>query len=273
MPRKLNAATNRKLKQNRRPNSDTSGAAAFGKNLSADHPPQPFAAHAAPTSTNSSTVRFLPSARARRKTRVESEHGDRDDQHRNRRAEHAENDQGEDQLRDREDDVDEARQQHIHPRPITAAVKPRVMPMKNDSKRRGGGDADRHARAIDQAGQHVAADLVGAEPAFAPTASPRCRRPIATGRRARATARTRRSSRSIATIASPIWAVRGARCPNMVMASLYRRRRRRGLTRIAKISASVFSVTKTAANTRPQAWITGTSRLETASTMYWPTPG
>ncbi len=49
-------------------------------------------------------------------------------------------------------------------RPVTAATRPIVMPMAKDSMRRDEGDADGHAGAVDEAGEHVPADLVGAEP-------------------------------------------------------------------------------------------------------------
>ena len=62
------------------------------------------------------------------------EHGDRDDQHRQPRAEDRQDDEGEDQRRHREQQVDEPADSawSTHP-PDTAAAKPLTMPMKNDS--------------------------------------------------------------------------------------------------------------------------------------------
>jgi hypothetical protein len=76
-------------------------------------------------------------------------------------------------------------------------------------------------------------------------------------------------------MAMPIQAVTVGLCPSiLIVVVLFQRLwRSRGLTRMIAMSASVLSTTKTIANTRPQAWITGTSRLDTASTINCPMPG
>ena len=70
-PRKDRPAINRKLKQKRRPNSDISGADALGR-ISRRMIHQVPSPRSRAASTYSSTVRFMPSARASRNTRVES---------------------------------------------------------------------------------------------------------------------------------------------------------------------------------------------------------
>ena len=49
--------------------------------------------------------------------------------------------------------------------------------------------------------------------------------------------------------------------------------RSRGLDRMARMSAIMLSRMKVAAKMSPQAWTTGTSCLDTSSTINWPRPG
>src|ERR1700733_4570720 len=49
--------------------------------------------------------------------------------------------------------------------------------------------------------------------------------------------------------------------------------RSRGLDRMARMSAVMLRRMKVAAKISPQAWTTGTSCLDTSSTINWPRPG
>lgn len=92
---------------------------------------------------------------------VQHRHDDDEVQH--RWAKDGQQDQREDQLRDRHQDVDRPAQHLVDPAAGNRRHQPQCAPQ--DEREHGGeeGDADGVARTVDQAGKHVPAQLVGAE--------------------------------------------------------------------------------------------------------------
>ena len=173
-------------------------------------------------------------------------------------------------------DVDDARQRSCR---SPGRRRPRAKPSdgadREGQDRGGERHADRHPRAVDQAREHVAADIVGAEPE-----RPRERRVpgaadgfgLAIGREPGREDGDEQIDRDDDD-ADP--ARRSVACGrrSSSLASLSSACRRRGLTRMARMSAIVLRMMKAPAKIRPQAWTTGTSRLETRVHHNWPTPG
>ena len=107
-------------------------------------------------------------------------------------AENRQDDEGEDQRRHRQQEIDEARQRLIDPAADDGGGE---AGDDADGERQRGDDqreADRHARAIDQAAQEIAAEIVEAEPVLAVRVRPGVADRPSSGRRARSAARISR---------------------------------------------------------------------------------
>ena len=99
-----------------------------GQDLAADDPPQPFAAQPRRLDEfEHDDVHGDGAAQAEDPGRIED--GDGRDQHRQLGAQHRQDDEGEDQRRHRQQEVDDARQDGSTVLLDTAAVKPTTMPM------------------------------------------------------------------------------------------------------------------------------------------------
>ncbi len=94
------------------------------------------------------------------------EHGDDDDQHRNGGTDDRQDEQGEDELGDRHQDVDDAADRLIGPAAESRGQESGHGADEKGQNRRDQGDADSVPGPIDEASQHVPAEIVRAEQEF-----------------------------------------------------------------------------------------------------------